>query len=54
VNNQKSQDEEFNENGASNMLKYFVQLENGHTVPTGALGHGFNVFLDIMETMIRS
>jgi hypothetical protein len=54
VNDRRSQDEEVNENGASNMLKYFVQLENGHTVPTGILGHGFNGFLDIMKTMIRS
>lgn len=29
------------------MLKYFIQLENDHTVPKGTPGHGFNGFLDI-------
>ena len=29
------------------MRKYFVQLENDHTVPRGTPGHGFNGFLDI-------
>jgi choline dehydrogenase len=29
------------------MLKYFIQLENDHTVPKGSPGHGFNGFLDI-------
>ncbi|KAG4421748.1 hypothetical protein IFR04_005124 [Cadophora malorum] len=32
---------------AENMRKYFVQLENDHTVPRGTPGHGFNGFLDI-------
>jgi choline dehydrogenase len=29
------------------MLKYFIQLENDHTVPQGTPCHGFNGFLDI-------
>jgi hypothetical protein len=29
------------------MLKYFIQLENDHTVPKGTPGHGFDGFLDI-------
>jgi hypothetical protein len=54
VNNQQSQDKEVNENGASNMLKYFVQWENSYTVPTGTPGQVFDDFLDISGTMIRS
>ncbi|KAH7323833.1 GMC oxidoreductase-like protein [Rhexocercosporidium sp. MPI-PUGE-AT-0058] len=32
---------------ADNMRKYWIQLENDHTVPKGTPGHGFNGFLDI-------
>lgn len=32
---------------AANMRKYFVKLENDHSVPEGTPGHGFEGYLDI-------
>jgi choline dehydrogenase len=32
---------------ATNMRKYFIKLENDHSVPVGTPGHGFSGFLDV-------